>query len=132
MRKLFSTDEEEEGESAGETNDSDDDDDESLVFPIHEQHITTKIAAVWRERKATFNSNYAITGWILSTIPQVREDILSRMNGSHHDSVESVIKKLYAHDIDIDIGKSNDTFWDKFKQFQYKNGALRLLQGGTL
>ena len=47
------------------------------------------------------------------------------MKGWHRDSVESVIKKLYAHDIDIDIGKINDIFWDEFKQFQNKTGLFK-------
>ena len=48
------------------------------------------------------------------------------MNGYHRDSVEYVIKKLYTHDIDIDIGTINDTFWDEFKQFQNKTGAFNV------
>ena len=113
---------EEEDKEECESSNSDDDDNESLVRSIHDQYITTKIAAVWRHRKKTFNNDCAITGWILSTIPQIREDVMARMKGWHRDSVECVIKKLYAHDIDIDIGTICDTFWNEFKDFQYKTG----------
>ena len=115
---------EEEDEEECESSDSDDDNHESLVRSIHDQHITTKIAAVWRHRKKKFNSNYAITGWILSTIPQIQEDVLARMKGWHRDSNEHVITKLYAHDIDVDIGTICDTFWNEFKHFQQKIGVF--------
>ena len=111
-----------EDEEECESSNSDEDDNESLVRLIHGQHITTKIAAVWRHRKKTFNNDCAITGWILSTIPQIREDVMAQMKGWHHDSAERVIKKLYAHDIDIDIDTMCDTFWNEFKHFQYKTG----------
>ena len=69
------SDEEEEQEDKekeeDERNGSNDNDDELLAHSIYAQHITTKIAAVWKKRKPTFNSNYTTTGWILSTIPQV-------------------------------------------------------------
>ena len=126
MEEEVEVEEAEAEEEIGGRNDNDDYDDESLFLSIHAQHITTQIATVWRKRKPIFNSNYAITGWILATNSQVREDVLTRMNGSHHDSVEYVSKKLYAHDIDINIGKINDTFWDEFKQFQNKTGSFKV------
>ena len=56
--KTFPDDEQEEG---GE-DDSDDEDNESVIMSNNEGHIITQIAAIWVKQKATFNSNYAITG----------------------------------------------------------------------
>jgi len=52
---------------------------------------------------------------------EVRMDVAARMNGSHREAIERVIRKLYwnePEDIDVKINE----FWKQFKHWQQKTG----------
>ena len=102
-------------------------DDEPVHINVpHESFFMTKVAAVWEKRKSSIDSAYAVTAWALSTLPQIRADVSERLRGNqgnHHLMIESVITKLYAHKIDIDMADTLNTFWNEFKQFQKKTGV---------
>ncbi len=49
----------------------------------------------WHRLKSKLEHNYAITGWALSVIPEVRDGVKKRMIGIHRDALEWVVIKLH-------------------------------------
>ena len=62
--------------------------------------------------------------WDLSLHPEVWTDGNKILNGNHRVQMESIIDKLYASDVDIDVGSMKEIFWNEFKQFRYRTGCF--------
>ena len=74
----------------------------------------------WNARKEKIEHNFAITAWSLCVMKEVREDVSARMNGSHREAIEHVIRKLYfddTRDMDVVINE----FCKGFKHWQQKS-----------
>ena len=54
---------------------------------------------LWNARKENIEHDFAIAAWSLCDMKEVREDVSARMNGSHREAIESVIRKLYFDDL---------------------------------
>jgi hypothetical protein len=114
---------EEESESVGNlktTGLEDEDDDGDSVFSVDVTEPNTptlgwRIAQAWKKRRKPIESDFAVTGWALCVMADVREDVAARLNGTHRRKIERVVEKLYAHDVNADMPLLIDTFWNEFK-----------------
>ena len=51
-----------------------------------------------------------MTGWALSTIPQIREIVKVKLKGPHDTIIKAVITKLCAQKVEINMGGIIDTY----------------------
>ena len=104
--------------------DDSDDDEEGTGIDRATASFGNILLLEWEKRKAKLEHDYAIAGWALSVMPEVRADVAARMTGVHRDAIENVIKKLHTAPCPNPkvAGKSEaeiiDIFWDEFKAFQ--------------
>ena len=80
-----------------------------------------EVADIWHRRKHRVDSDFAITAWACSIVPQIRDDVKARMDGNHRESIEKVIAKLYVDD-DRAPEEICHKFWMQFAHFQNKTG----------
>ena len=82
----------------------------------------------WDKRKHRIEHEYAIAGWTLCVLEDVRKDVLSRMNGDHQSAIDRVINRLHAPPcanttnpavLSMTEADILDTFWNEFKAYQY-------------
>jgi len=82
----------------------------------------------WLKRKVRIEHEYAIVGWALCVMDDIRKDVLERLTGPHRDTIEKVVKRLHVplcpnSNPAISAMSSHeiiDTFWNEFKAFQYR------------
>jgi len=77
----------------------------------------------WKDRSSNLDSDFAIAAWMLDCSQEVRKDVKERKDGSHHDAMERVIKKLYCRSNEV-IAEVIDTFWTEYRHFQNKTGPF--------
>ena len=53
---------------------------------------------LWNARKENIEHDFAIAARSLFVMKEVREDVTARINGSHREAIERVIRKLYFDD----------------------------------
>ena len=80
---VYSTTSEGNGEYASE----DDDNEPTSLGP--------KILFVWEHRKVKLYHDYAITGWVLSVMLEVRADVEDNLTVDHRGTIEPVLSKLH-------------------------------------
>ena len=74
---------------------------------------------IWNAQKENIEHEFSIAAWSLCVVKEVREDVSARMNGSHREAIERVIRKLYFNDTrDMDVVINE--FWKGFKHWQQK------------
>ena len=86
---------------------------------------------LWNVRKEKIEQYLSIAAWSLCVIREVREDVAARINGSHREAIEHVIRKLYfddPRDTDVIINE----FWKGFKHWQQKSGKYGVNKGRWL
>ena len=49
----------------------------------------------YEQRREKVEQDYYISGWDLSVMPEVRDDVVERMTGVYRDSIERVVTKLH-------------------------------------
>ena len=82
----------------------------------------------WDKRKHRIEHEYAIAGWALCVLEDVRKDFLLRMTGDHQSAIDRVISRLHAppcantNPAVLSMSEADilDTFWNKFKAYQYR------------
>jgi hypothetical protein len=80
----------------------------------------------WKKRKKRIEHEYAIAGWALSVVDEIRKDVRALLRGEHRTAIEIVIRRLHetpranTHPdiVSMDISDIIDTFWNEFKSFQ--------------
>ncbi len=92
----------------------------------------------WMKRKQLLEHDFAIAGWSLSILPEIRDDVRLNLDGDKRIAIERVIAKLHVapnpnskvanDEIDVII----DTFWKEFSDFQNKTGVYGLRPGRFL
>jgi len=92
----------------------------------------------WMKRKQLLEHDFAIAGWALSILPEIRDDVRLNLDGDKRIAIERVIAKLHVapnpnskvanDEIDVII----DTFWKEFSDFQNKTGVYGLRPGRFL
>ena len=84
------------------------------------------------KKKKKVEHNYSISGWDLSVMPAVQENIVEDMTGVHHDTIERIVTKLHEPPCPKKskeirgktIGDIMHIFWLEFKDFQHKIGPF--------
>ena len=74
--------------------------------------------------------DYYISGWDISVMPAVRDDVMKRMTGIQGDAMERVVTKLHEPPCPNKSNEIEDNtiidilhiFWLDFKDFQHKTG----------
>ena len=102
-------------------NDDDEDDEENDVLSFGRRFIWH-----WDKRKNKIEHEYAIAGWALCVMPEVRKDVAARLTGTHRDAVAEVVRRLHltpCPNTHPDIARMTpadilDTLWNEFKSFQ--------------
>ena len=83
---------------------------------------------LWNARKEKIEHDFSIEACSLCVMKEVREDVAARINGSHREAIERVIRKLYfddPQDMDVVI----NYFWKGFKHWQQKSGKYGVNKG---
>ena len=57
--------------------------------------LGSNIIIEWERRNAKLDHDYAITGWALSVIPEVRADVEELLIGDHRNTINRVVLKLH-------------------------------------
>lgn len=82
-----------------------------------------KILWHWQHRKIQFEHKYAITGWALCVMNDVRKDVCARLKGEHRIAMQTVVKHLHLPPcpnqhpemLSITEAQIDNVFWDEFK-----------------
>jgi hypothetical protein len=82
-------DEEEEEEEDGDGNDEN-------GSTITDEGLGEQVLKAWNKRRTKLEHEYAVAGWALSVLPEVRADALERITGEHRDMIESVVLRLHV------------------------------------
>ena len=80
----------------------------------------------WSKHKVHIEHEYAIVGWALCVMEDIRKDVMERLTGAHRDTIEKVVSRLHVPPCPnsnpaISAMSSHeiiDTFWNEFKAFQ--------------
>ena len=92
----------------------------------------------WMKRKQLLEHDFAIAGWALSILPEIREDVKLNLDGDKRIAIERVIAKLHVvpnpnSEVATDeVVVIIDTFWKEFGDFQNKTGVYVLRPGRFL
>lgn len=86
----------------------------------------SKLVWHWEHRKIRVEHPYAITGWALCVMNDVRQDVNARFNGEHRIAMEIVIKCLHhppcpnqhPEVAEMSVAQIVDVFWNEFKAFR--------------
>ena len=125
----------EENEVFGTTVDSttleDNGEDASADDEKNPMRLGSKILFEWERRKVKLDHDYAIIGWDLSVMPEVRANVEERLNGDHSDAIKCVVSKLHEPPCPKKIKIQGKTMveilhmlWLEFKHLQKKTGPL--------
>ena len=115
-----------------ESSDDDDDNDDNGMSDGGEYggyELGKKLLWHWEQRKSKIEHDYAITGWALSIMSDIRDDVNERINsnnGLYQAAIERVVKRLHLPPcpnsdpgiIGLKEGEIVDIFWDEFKAFR--------------
>jgi hypothetical protein len=86
-------------ESTQETLDTDDDTVSTTEHQQQEENrnekLGNKMITFWDKRKQKLISDVAVTAWMVSPLPEIREDVKNHI-GEHRNAVERVIKKWFS------------------------------------
>ncbi len=103
-----------------------------------ELSLSCMVKQSWMKRKQLLEHDFAIAGWSLSILPEIRDDVRLNLDGDKRIAIERVIAKLHVapnpnskvanDEIDVII----DTFWKEFSDFQNKTGVYGLRPGRFL
>jgi hypothetical protein len=68
-------------------------------------------------------SDFAIAGWLLSPLEEVRAHAKQYRDGSHDSAMDRILKKMYHNLTEEELGNVMDTFWTEFDTFVNRTGA---------
>jgi hypothetical protein len=107
--------------------DGDTESDEELVagLPtgIDGGDLGQNIMQLWKKRRPKLVSDFAVAGWLLCPLEQVRRDVGISRSGSHNEAMDRVLTKLLNGNNEEEMGKEKDTFWTEWEMFHNRNGA---------
>ena len=87
----------------------------------------------WDRRSLKLNHDYAITGWALSVMDEVRCDVAANLSSEHREAIERVVERLHLPPCAnphpkvcgvMTLAKIVDIFWDEFNDFQGREGKF--------
>ncbi len=94
----------------------------------YDEHQDIRLSAMIQQSclKTKHNLEYdydSITGWVLSLLPEIREDVAERIDGNARMAIEQVITKLHVppnpnlKTSDKSLEFIPDIFWKEFDNF---------------
>jgi hypothetical protein len=101
-------------------NDNDDDEEEGQILSA--KHLGEQISALWDHRRIKLITPLAIAGWYCSPSEEIRKDVIKMETGANRLDVERCIGMIFYPIHDDELGKTIDTFWREFDDFQTKRG----------
>jgi len=115
-------------------NDVEEDSDEDSSSGDDDDNLGDKCLKLWEHRVHRLEHDFAVCAWSLSVMPEVREDVVQRLDGPRRLMVEDVVRRLHVFPCpnpgkttegklvaDLDPDTIVDIFWDEFLAFQKKN-----------
>ena len=87
------------------------------------------IQDAWAKRKSRLEHEYAVTGWALSILPEIRANVLTDLTGEHRLMMENVVERLHVPPCPnkqvtgFEITTIIDIFWQEFKHWQNMTGC---------
>ena len=121
---LYSESEDEEEEEEEEEVDEEEEEEEVVVDETDFMSLSAKLSHFFEKRSKNLNHDFAITAWLLSVHPDIRQDVKERFDKTlHEEPVETIIKRLYAHKTGVDIAEIINTFWKELKLFINEDGV---------
>ena len=69
---------------------SDEEESSSNDYTEYSDNVSFFISKLWIERGKRINNNYAVTGWMLCVIPNIREYFFINSNINHMNQVNTV------------------------------------------
>ncbi|KAL3769143.1 hypothetical protein ACHAWU_001211 [Discostella pseudostelligera] len=135
QEQLVPDDEDEEDEEESENpllGVSSDDEEGHIEEIVDENSLGYKVRSHWEKRKVKLEHDYAITGWALCVMDEVRRDVDANLNGEHRNAIERVVERLHIPPCanpneqvcTMSIGDVVNTFWKEYKQFQNRDGIF--------
>jgi hypothetical protein len=108
-----------------EDDDDDPDDLSNLGLPkgLSGTELGSNIIELWRRRRTKLVSDFAIAGWLLSPLEEVRAHAKQYRDGSHDSAMDRILKKMYHNLTEEELGNVMDTFWTEFDTFVNRTGA---------
>ena len=103
---------------------SEEDDDDAEVSTT----VGKYLLQAWTLRRGKLVSDYAITAWMLSPVPEIMADAGTNHTGDDRDAVNRLLVKLLVSPCGTDAateqakGETMNTFWDEFEKFHAKSG----------
>ena len=112
-----------EDEEEGEDNDSEEEEAVGQEKPLK---LGESILQTWKKWASKLEHDYAIVGWCLCVLKEVREDVKENMSQEHHLALERVVKRLHVPPCPnrskriagMKEGEILDRFWDEFQTFK--------------
>ena len=110
------------------SNDDSDDDDNGEINSEQPKSFGQLFIWHWNKRKLRIEHEYAIAGWALCVMDDIRKDVLLRMTEVHQSAIDMVVTRLHAPPCantnpaisSMLIPEILDTFWNEFKAFQQR------------
>jgi hypothetical protein len=99
------------------------DDEEEGVAPTPVTTMYQSIATAWHKRQGALVHDYAIAGWLLSPVQEIRADVASNMTMDVRKALERVTLKLLGYaSTKKQQGEMLNTLWAQYEHFQNKTG----------
>ena len=99
------------------------DDEEEGVAPTPVTTMYQSIATAWHKRQGALVHDYAIAGWLLLPVQEIRADVTSNMTMDVRKALERVTLKLLGYaSTKKQQGEMLNTLWAQYEHFQNKTG----------
>jgi hypothetical protein len=107
----------------GDSEEDGDDDTDTEAGGGEKPGIGESIIKLWYKRRPQLVSDFAIAGWLLSPLEEIREDAKRNKAPEHAEAMDRVLKKLYHNRPNDILDGMKDTFWTEWDMFQSKDGS---------
>ena len=91
---------------------------------FYSENICFFVSNLWNKREEHINTDYAVTGWMLCVITNIREDILNHSNVNHRIQVNTFINTIFADLSEEELHEGINTFWSEYTTFNHNIGPF--------
>ena len=74
--------------------------------------------------------DYSMAAWLLSPVPEIRQDVADNLTNEEHMAVDRLLPKLFLshedteEDVEIKTVELLNIFWDEYELFKSKHGVF--------
>ena len=94
----------------------------SLPTGIIGSDLGQNILQLWKKRRKKLVSDFAIAGWLLSPLEEVRQDVKANRTGDDNAAMDRVLNKLLHGNNEVEMGELKDSFWTEWEMFHSRSG----------